>query len=271
MRAADKLRRALGRRDLKAITPEAILAAFREDGIRSLEDYAKKLSDVVREQKGVPRRIDIDAMARRTPEKVVAAIRHKVPQVPFVMGGIVYDPKDITRFNGRELLFIDNGDELLVYADAAEAVTLLLQAISLVNVIQTGLEKYGIHQKPGAVKPADQGFVIPNPPQSQGSQPPAVCVMFDDLDYSGGQLNLDPGYEFPDLTQCYTAPFGSGWNDCISSIYPTSGLCVFYEHINFQGSQLITTGNSNLASNGWNDRISSVRNFKTVQTSTPNP
>jgi hypothetical protein len=268
-REAEKLRRALGRRDLKAITPAAILAAFRADGIRSIEDYAKKLSDVIREQKGAPQRIDIDAIARPTPKTVVAAIRHQVPQVPFVMGGTVYDPKDIARFNGRELLFVDGEDELLVYSDTA-ALRRLLQAAALTDVLQTGLKKYGIDQKPGAVGPADADIVVGRPPHSQGYQPPPTnCVMFDDVDYSGSALYLDQGQAFPDLTENYTWPFGSGWNDCISSIYPTSGTCVFWEHINFQGSQLVTSGSDNLTKIGWNDRISSVANFKTVYTSTP--
>jgi hypothetical protein len=269
MRKAERLRKALGRRDLKAITPAAILAAFREDGIRSLEDYAKKLSDIIREQKGAPTRLDIDALARPTPAAVVAAIRHKVPQVPFVMGGTVYDPKDIVRFNGRELLFVDTKEELFVYADTAAILT-LLQAAAFTNILQTGLKKYGIQQTPGAVRPADADIVVGRPPHSQGYQPPpARCSMFDDADYLGSQLDLEPGHAFPDLSECYTWPFGSGWNDCISSIYDTSGLCVFWEHIHFQGSQLVSIGNKNLASIGWNDRISSVQNIIEVQTSTP--
>jgi hypothetical protein len=270
MRQSERIRRALARRDLEALTPEAILKAFREEGIRSLEDYARKLSAVYREGRGAPQRIDVAAFARRTPARLAASIKHKVPEVPFVVGGVVHDPKDIARFNGRELLFVD-GDELRVYTER-DASALLFQSFALYDVIEAALKRAGglPSSKPSTITPSTGGTVIvPPPPPSQGSPSGTPnLIMCDDADYGACDLYLESGYAFPDLTECYTPPFGSGWNDCISSIYPTQCLCVFSEHINFQGSQLVSSGNSNLTTIGWNDRISSVQNFRQVTTKT---
>lgn len=271
MRQIDKLKAALRRRDLTVITPEAILRVFEEEGYRSLEDYARKLSEVVQGQQGIPRRIDVDNFRRRTSDAMVASIKHPVPEVSFVANGVVYDPKDITRFDGNELLYVDGKDALLVYTDM-NAADMLLQTFALTNQVQKAM-----HEPPRPdhilgpdesepykfpwqnYEPHPGGIRGPLPPPPPTYPDPLELFMYDDMDYSGNRLVLSQGYEIPDLDECYTWPFGSGWNDCISSIGPTSSYGVFYEHVNFQGSRLLSNDNHYLAGIGWNDRISSVK------------
>jgi hypothetical protein len=49
---------------------------------------------------------------------VRAGIRHKVPEIPFRIDGVLYDPGDISRFDGEELaFFVRRRDEMLVMRD----------------------------------------------------------------------------------------------------------------------------------------------------------
>ena len=273
MRQIDKLKEALRKRDLTIITPEAILKVFEEEGYRSLEDYARKLSEVIQEQQGIPQRIDVDAFRRRTPDAIVASIKHRVPEVPFVANGVVYDPKDITRFDGNELLYVDGRDALLVYTDM-NATDRLLQTFALTNQVQKAMHS---PPRPDHILGPDESEPYkfpwqnyePHPGGARGPLPPTPppviypdpleLFMYDDMDYLGDRLVLSQGKGMPDLSECYTWPFGSGWNDCISSIGPTSSYGVFYEHVDFQGSRLLSNDNHYLAGIGWNDRISSVK------------
>jgi len=98
------------------------------------------------------------------------------------------------------------------------------------------------------------------PPPPQPCPEPVGLFMYDDVNYSGDLLTLQPGREMPDLTQQHSWPFGREWNDRISSF--VAGCCVgiVHEHINFQGSVMFSGGTpQDLGEWGWNDRISSVR------------
>jgi hypothetical protein len=93
---------------------------------------------VIREQQGIPKRMDVDAIARRSSEPLAAGTRHPVPEVPFIANGIVYDPKDISRFDGRQLLYVDSRNGLLVYTEVYAA-DLLLQTNAMAGQIQEAL------------------------------------------------------------------------------------------------------------------------------------
>jgi hypothetical protein len=268
----DKLKEALRKRDLTVFTPEAILKVFEEEGYYSLEDYARKLAEVIRGQKGIPQRIDVDRF-RRTPEPRVGANKHRVLEVPFTANGVVYDPKDISRFDGIELFYVDGKDGLLVYTDM-NASDMLLQTFALTNQVVKAMhepprpnhilgpdesEPYKFPWQNYEPHPGGIRAPLPIPPAPPRYHDPLELFMWDDMNFSGNRLELAQGLAMPDLSECYTWPFGSGWNDCISSIEPTSSYGVFYEDVNFQGTRMLSNGNPYLASIGWNDRISSVR------------
>ena len=270
LREVDRLKEALRKRDLTPITTEAILKVFEEEGYRSLEDYANKLVELIRGQKGIPQRIDVDAFSKRSPDPAAASIKHKVPQVPFVMNGVVHDPKDISRFDGRELFFVGGKNGLRVYEDL-NAANMVIRASVLSDHIRSTLISA---DEPDHVLAPDEsepyefpwhdyephlgGSRVPLPTSPPPCPDPYELYMFEDIDYSGDCLMLRQNYAMPDLTECYTWPFGSDWNDRISSIAPTCSAGIFYEHVQFQGSHLCSNDNHNLAEWGWNDRISSV-------------
>lgn len=60
-------------------------------------------------------------LRQKTPPEFVSRIVQRVPEVPFIFNGTIYDPKDITRFNGQELNFIPApaGNHMLVVDNQA--------------------------------------------------------------------------------------------------------------------------------------------------------
>ena len=88
------------------------------------------------------------------------------------------------------------------------------------------------------------------PPPPQPCPEPVGLFMYDDVNYSGDLLTLQPGREMPDLTQQHSWPFGREWNDRISSF--VAGCCVgiVHEHINFQGSVMFSGGTPKTSANG---------------------
>jgi hypothetical protein len=212
-----------------------------------------------------------------------------VPEVPFRVNRVEYDPKDIVRFNGKELCYISTSrsgkNELLVIenknvwasflqtnalaslvsSDPSSSDPIYLGAKSgrsVVNVTTTDTRSF----PGGGVGPTDATVVVGQPPHTMfttGKLPTSV-TMYNDAEFDGYDIELEAGMEFFDLTSCYIFwPFDD-WNDEISSIAATSSNCVYFEHVHRWGSSLVlerTVGRRNLAEIGWNDRISSVVNF----------
>ena len=105
---------------------EDIVRELRNRGIKSLED----LLDMIRQ--AVTRRSD---SAKATPDPVnfkqfsVGAdykprqdIVHTVPKIPVLIDGVMFDPKDIKRFDGQELHFIAARDRQSMIAIADRTV-----------------------------------------------------------------------------------------------------------------------------------------------------
>src|SRR5215212_4505619 len=91
---AEKLNTIIIRSNFPDLTPETLLDAFQAEGIGSLEDLAKRLVTILQNPEGRPQRIPYDTLfAEPTPPDIVAAIEHPVPEMPFVVDGVLYDPK----------------------------------------------------------------------------------------------------------------------------------------------------------------------------------
>jgi hypothetical protein len=63
----------------------------------------KKDIDILKTE---PQLIDFTPLGKRTPQNVASGIVHVAPEVPFVLDGVAYDPKDINRFDGQALVFM---------------------------------------------------------------------------------------------------------------------------------------------------------------------
>ncbi|MGQ9674000.1 MAG: peptidase inhibitor family I36 protein [Candidatus Aminicenantales bacterium] len=88
--------------------------------------------------------------------------------------------------------------------------------------------------------------------------------VYEHVNYEGAYIRFDGTRDEPDLRSYNTGPLGSpNWNDRISSFKIGSDLkVVFYEHINYKGASWTVKGPaeiSSMVSNGWNDRVSSLR------------
>lgn len=281
---------------IDGITKEALIQAFRDDGISDLEGIAehmlKRIERDLDRQKAEPRLIDFSPLAARTPDSVARAIVHAVPSVPLIFDGITYDPEDIHRFDGQALIFVP-----ITASDGTNWLQLFPEEIAtvLAGYFQTRQLAY-------LVNPADFSITpLPDPPPGPGDPPPPVYChgssngiicgsgpggggggnpplpppitanqveMFDDADYTGNWFWLGRGYMYKDLTAVGRGGFfGGDWNDSISSLSSTNTSCIYCEYPNLQGSKLYLGPNkpiSNLSTYAWNDRISSVWNFDSV-------
>jgi hypothetical protein len=272
--SAEKVNQIVVRSNFKDLTPETLLEAFKAEGIASLEDLAKRITNALQNPKGRPQRIPYDTLfSQPTPPEVLARIEHQVPEVPFVLDGELHDPGDIVKFNGQELGFISQagGKELLVLSDKSVWAPFLKTTL-LSRLVSSALEgyQYGGYSfiSPQTAGPGD--FSLAPPPIILGQpvhQPsPPWISLWTDSNISGKALVLEPGESRRNLLEVSVGgwPFSEDFNDKCSSFTRTTSLCIAFEHIHFQGSFLwlgpSSMNTSDLSWIGWNDRISSVIN-----------
>lgn len=273
-RAKDKIERIVATSGYADLTPETLLSAYREEGITTLDALATRLVAAVQHADARPRRASYGLAARSADAKVIAAIRHPVPRIAFTIDGIEYDPKDIARFHGRELLYIatqrKNRAQLEIVAEASDAAH-LLRTLAATRVVASHIENVIEEETTGGPHVTPQGGLEDQQPEQQPPGPiqwpyaPDLsrdARMWSDANFGGTGLTLYPGKHYWDLTACYRFwPF-TDWNDCISSLRVTTSYVQYAEHIHLEGSKLITKSEwRNLEDIGWNDRISSVINW----------
>ena len=281
----DQLRDAVRKSNLADLEWGTILGAFREEGIGSLEDMAKRLVLTFRDPLSAPQAINLGAIMRRTPKRDLEAIVHKVPKYPVLCDGVVYDPGDIVRFNGQALLYIVDGTfggNILVVEDHETIRTLLVtylfggiaaRAADIAAVVESKAvppsvpplrpqAESGIGtQEPGTEPPPFNMY--PYKGCNPCIEPSPVLRLFSQKFFWGSRLDVQPGTQWSDLTKAYIFwPFDD-WNDEITSVQPTTSAALFKEHVDFKGSYLIVPKLKHiydLEDYGWNDRISSVLN-----------
>jgi hypothetical protein len=288
LKIREKLLKALSTSSLHELTPDEILMALKEEGVESLEGLVTKLVEIIRESEKpgsqTPGGINLHLLSRQTPKELVSTIVHQVPKVPFILDGIEYDPKDIRRFDGRELHFVVGSqavpnNALLAFEDRS-ILTNWLQIVYLSKVaglnVARGLpfqsSDLGILDAvyaPGQpyTGPGRGGGVIYTPPLQGPASAPVEVTMYESVNFNGAALRLGPGSSWRNLTHLTRFKFllwRYSWNDAISSIYQTSSLCAYWEHVDFQGAIRIVVPNNSifdLDDIGFNDCISSVMNF----------
>jgi hypothetical protein len=266
---AEKVNTIILRSNFKDLTPETLLESFKAEGIRSLEDLARRFTTALRDPEGLPQPIPYEELfARPTPRDVVAAIKHPVPQIPFIVDGVEHDPEDIVRYNGQELAYIPQkgGTELLLLKDKSVWGPLVQTAL-LSRAVSTALLPHDYPSSPRSVGgPPDAttlnllagGGVGPVP-----DPPPPWTAGFVDINMDGDGLWLYSGESRRDLTKVSWGLFDD-FNDKFSSLHRTTSLCMAFEHIHFKGSSFFFGPSYenwlDLRTIGWNDRISSFIN-----------
>jgi hypothetical protein len=147
------------------LTKEALVRAFNDDGIMDLEGVAKLMLKMLKKdseiQKTEPYPVDFALLGKRTPPDIARSITHRTPKVPFLLDGVAYNPKDISRFDGQALLFTP-----IVAADGSDWIQLFKDEIGplLANYFQ-------MRQIDRLLNPAD--FSSPDfPPQNPPGTPP---------------------------------------------------------------------------------------------------
>lgn len=99
--------------------------------------------------------------------------------------------------------------------------------------------------------------------------PSLACRLWEHANYQGGRLRINANQTCRDLTKIGRGFLGLGdWNDIASSVRADGATVLLYEHINSAGDALPVipsdytyTFIDNLETAGWNDRVSSVKNF----------
>jgi hypothetical protein len=260
-----------------------VLATLRDVGVDSLEALVDALADASRRapRDHVPQWVDPQSPTRETPPELRAKIVHPVPKLPFVLRGTLYDPADISRFDGQELHFVlGRTPDVITAIDDGETMTRLWQASLLVSadiylkakpsgvgVIATGLDPADIVVNPGggSAPPGGQppGPIVDLSPWAHpGSAPPPEphAEFHEHMNFQGDNFELKPGRAQHDLTDYGMSWFWDGdWNDKISSVRLKAGAwAVLWEHVNYAGSSLTVQNDVGyLDALGWNDRASS--------------
>jgi hypothetical protein len=216
--------------------------------------------------------------------------------VPIEIDGTVYDPQDITRFNGQVIHFLytqnDMGEPMLQGFTGTEwsrAMQTYFQIRHLISALDVGPHPLDLFPptppspfslppypapsgwpswppNPWAPSPWPPTFPLaPHPPAPPPPPPPPEAKFHEHADFSGDWLWLGAHKEYNDLTEVGRGFLHTGdWNDIISSLDTSNFTVVLYEHINFEGPGISFpphTSISNLSLVGWNDRASSIKNL----------
>ncbi|WP_394141139.1 hypothetical protein [Cytobacillus oceanisediminis] len=209
-------------------------------------------------------------LLEKTRPKINSRIVQRVPQVPFILNGTMYDPKDIIRFNGQELHFVipPSGDHMLV----VDNIELLNAWKILENHELLGYQK--MRRVPPIPQPGDvgdpggegEGDLAPMPGFGQSlppHQPPTFRTYFySEKRYKGFPLMVKG--KVRDLRRLQMGVTGLyNWDKKISSVSNIGSYrdCVLFEGYNFYGPSLMVRFGyqiEDLARFGWDNRASSV-------------
>jgi len=189
-----------------------------------------------------------ELQTKNSPE-IVSHIVQRVPQIPFFLNGKMYNPEDITYFNGQELHFVlsTSGDYMLAVDNRGLFKIWLRLAFNELfecNNLQSELPELRPSLFPDMLDP------LTFTPKT---------YFYEHIDYNGNHLSLSPNRGYKNLTNVRMSIF-EDWNDKISSFQMNNTkVTTLYEHINWKGQTLTMFGSvSNLRIYGWNDRASSI-------------
>jgi hypothetical protein len=251
---------------------EDVAAELRDANVEALDvliDVLARATQKTHVRRASARRFDPQELPGTAPAPRVTGGAHRPPTQPFLLRGTVYDPQDITRFDGTDLhvVFAPGREELLAFDDRSVMenwwqLSYVSASLETSDARLTTLKPETTHPttitttpqpgRPGVPDPGPssgpEGFVIP-------TSAPAPIIphtnFWEDINFEGSRIDLKPGWEYSDLTKVSYTFFGTGdWNDTISSVQlVATRSAVLWEHINRGGSSFTAT--SNVAHLGW--------------------
>jgi hypothetical protein len=240
------------------LTVEDVLKILEEDGIRDLQQFVKRELRQTKASRQAQRRASLLGPA---PSKPSARGKAQRPiTVPILIDGVLYDPKDIHRFDGQILHFVAPSATRPFQAFTGDqwptAVRTFIQYRNVTSILQLeNVEEGGPYPPPGGGGKGGNGG---GPVIYPGAE------FFSDINFSGDHLFVDHGRERSDLTQIGRGDFWDRhtWNDCICSVgipVPKFGFVVLCEDINLGGaSHSVPDAVTDLTPFGWNNRASSI-------------
>jgi len=251
-----------------------IAAQLRGEGYDVLELAVAALAGAARQAAGpraFHRPIDVRTFAQPTPPELVATTVHRPPTIPFLLNGTLYDPQDISRFDGQELHLIDVRGQLMAFDDRA-TIARTWELLFVVPALDAGrLAPTG-----GPMTLTDDMGPVPWPWWPEVDEVGAYFYSDSGWDDWGDELYLPLNHGYWRLSQVCRGFLCTGdWNDvisafrCFSTWVPDrpARVCILHEHINMGGSSFTNVAPAGgrecyaykeLNSVGWNDRASSV-------------
>jgi hypothetical protein len=248
---------------LDRLTVEDVLKALEEDGIRDLQQLVKRQLAQAKAGRKALCRADMLGPSPKPASRARGKAQRPVT-VPVQIDGVLYDPKDIHRFDGQVLHFVAPSDTRPLQAFTGEQWPTTLR--TYIQVSNAGSNLHGndaqvsLGGPPGVPKAGGT-----TPPQGGGVviYPVTQAEFFSDSNFQGDHLWLTWQWERPDLTKLGRGDWWDrkSWNDCISSVSPVPnvGFLVLCEDINLGGASLsVPFAVRDLGPLGWNDRASSL-------------
>jgi hypothetical protein len=240
---------------------EDVTRALRDQGVDALDVVVIALAEVTKNSRSrrTAQRLDPQCLSHATPAEAMSRAEHALPDRPFLLRGTLYDPPDIARFNGQELHFIAGRDPSQYLAIDDRAVmedwwrmtyisanssyqpnkTVTAEGSGSVSVTTFG----GVDAPGGGTIVVGHGNGGSSGPEgfSGLSGPPPLephTNFYEDVNFGGSRLRLEPGRAYDDLTEVSWTIFGTGdWNDTISSIQlVATQTAVLFEHVGRAGS-----------------------------------
>jgi hypothetical protein len=251
-----------------------VTATLRDQGIESVPALLAAFTEAARKRQSESqaRWINLKQLLARPADVTIAPTRtvHRVPKLPFLLNGTLYDPQDVQRFNGMDLHFcVSHRRNHIVAIDDRELMIQWWQLKYLDELTNPKLEeyRYGGHQSgPGPDPQAGPPDMVVGKPSPQ---PQNFWLLHEDAHFSNDFLSLETGHYYGNLTSVGKGFFGvfglDDWNDVISSMkqLSTANSCIVFEHKQFGvedggDSLTVVVNEPNLEDLGWNDRITSV-------------
>jgi hypothetical protein len=248
------------------LTVEAILQVLEQDGIRDLQQFVKHLLARTAASRKALGRASLLGPASSKPSQARGKAQRPVT-VPVLIDGVLYDPKDIHRFDGQILHFVGpSATRKTLQAFTGEQWPTILRTYVQLNNAGSILHWKDIIEGGGA-----ENVTPSTPGQAAGESGSGVVVepssasagFFSDSNFGGDYLWLSRGNEWRDLTKVMRGDAWDrhSWNDTISSVSPIVGwgLVVLCDDINLGGASLsIPAPVRDLTPFGFNDRTSSI-------------
>lgn len=259
---------AAARQTPKPLSVDEIIGRLNADGIDDLHKFVQSEMEWRRKAAAAFKKADY-TFANFGNVDTSRPAKHGVPTVPVKIDGVLYDPKDINRFNGTPLHFVAPTKESPLQAFTGDQWPSIIKEQVRTEMMASHGDIQFLDCPAGSRYPC---YVVPSVPGGGVTiHPPAE--FFTDVNFGGDHIWLNKGRQWSDLTKVGRGDFWDrhDWNDCISSVNPDQeglpGWLVMCEDIHLGGRSftiLITNSPGDglpipsLVPFGWNDICSSI-------------